>query len=60
MLTVSGMPLEIGPLLRLTVDDTQDIPSFKTDYSDAVPIVHASFRNPEDRRPGVHAGLVVE
>lgn len=42
MLTVSGMPLEIGPLLRLTVDDTQDIPSFKTDYSDAVPIVHAS------------------
>ena len=41
-LTVSGKPLEIGPLLRLSVDDTQDIPSFKTDYSDAVPIVHAS------------------
>ena len=41
-LTVSRKPLEIGPLLRLSVDDSQDIPSFKTDYSDAVPIVHAS------------------
>ena len=41
-LTVSGKPLEIGPILRLSVDDSQDVPSFKTDYSDAVPIVHAS------------------
>ena len=41
-LTVRGEPLEVGPLLRLSVDDAQDIPSIKTDYSDAVPIVHAS------------------
>ena len=41
-LTVSGEPLRVGPLRRLSVDDTQDIPSFRTDYSDAVPIVHAS------------------
>ena len=42
MLTVSGKPWEVGPLLRLSVDDAQDIPSIRTDYSDAVPIVHAS------------------
>ena len=41
-LTDSEAPLEIGPILRLSVDDAQDIPSFKTGYSDAVPIVHAS------------------
>ena len=41
-LTVRGEPLEVGPILRLSVDDAQDIPSIKTDYSDAVPIVHAS------------------
>ena len=42
MLTVSGKPWEVGPLLRLSVDDAQDIPSIKTDYSDSVAIVHAS------------------
>ena len=42
MLTVSGKPWEVGPLLRLSVDDAQDIPSIGTDYSEAVPIVHAS------------------
>jgi hypothetical protein len=41
-LTVRGEPLEVGPNLRLSVDDAQDIPSIKTEYSDAVPIVHAS------------------
>ena len=41
-LTMRGEPLEVGPILRLSVDDAQDIPSIKTDYSDAVPIVHAS------------------
>ena len=41
-LTVRGEPLEVGPILRLSVDDAQDIPSIKTDYSEAVPIVHAS------------------
>ena len=41
-LTVRGEPVEVGPNVRLSVDDAQDIPSIKTDYSDAVPIVHAS------------------
>ena len=41
-LTVRGEPWEIGPNLRLSVDDAQDIPSIRTGYSDAVPIVHAS------------------
>ena len=41
-LTAPGDPLEVGPLLRLSIDDAQDIPSLRTEYSDAVPIVHAS------------------
>ena len=41
-LTVRGEPWEVGPILRLSVDDAQDIPSIRTEYSDAVPIVHAS------------------
>ena len=41
-LTVQGGPVEVGPILRLSVDDAQDIPSIRTEYSDAVPIVHAS------------------
>ena len=41
-LTVRGEPLEVGPILRLSVDDAQDIPSITTEYSNAVPIVHAS------------------
>ena len=41
-LTVQGEPVEVGPILRLSVDDAQDIPSIRTEYSDAVPIVHAS------------------
>ena len=41
-LTVRGEPLEVGPLLRLSVDDAQDIPSIRTEYSNAVPVVHAS------------------
>ncbi len=35
-------PWEVGPVLRLAVDDAQDIPSIRTGYCDAVPIVHAS------------------
>ncbi len=42
MLTVRGKPLEVGRLLRLSVDDAQDIPSIRTEYSDGIPIVHAS------------------
>ena len=41
-LTVQERPVEVGPILRLSVDDAQDVPSIKTEYSDAVPIVHAS------------------
>ncbi len=41
-LSVRGEPWDVGPLLRLSVDDAQDIPSIRTEYSDAVPIVHAS------------------
>ena len=41
-LTVRGEPLEVGPLLRLSVEDAQDVPSISTEYADAVPIVHAS------------------
>ena len=41
-LTVRGEPWEVGPILRLSVDDAQDVPSIRTEYSDAVPIVHAS------------------
>ncbi len=41
-LTVQGEPCEVGPILRLSVDDAQDIPSIKTEYSSAVPIVQAS------------------
>ena len=41
-LTVRGEPCEVGPILRLSVDDAQDIPSIKTEYSNPVPIVHAS------------------
>ena len=41
-LTVQGEPWEVGPILRLSVDDAQDIPSIRTEYLDAVPIVHAS------------------
>ena len=41
-LAASDEPWEVGPILRLSVDDAQDVPSIRTDYSDAVPIVHAS------------------
>lgn len=34
--------LEPGPLTRITVNDARDIPSLKTGYSKAIPILHAS------------------
>lgn len=37
-----GESIEVGPLLRLSVNDARDIPSIKTPYADAVRIVHAS------------------
>ena len=41
-LAVGDGPWEVGPILRLSVDDAQDIPSIRTEYSEALPIVHAS------------------
>lgn len=37
-----GESMDIGPLLRLSVDDAQDVPSIRTPYAQAVPILHAS------------------
>lgn len=34
--------IEVGPLVRLSVNDARDIPSIRTPYSKAVPILHAS------------------
>jgi hypothetical protein len=34
--------LEPGPLTRITVNDARDIPSLKTGYAQAIPILHAS------------------
>lgn len=41
-LSPPGDPLTVGPLTRLSVNDARDIPSIKTAYSDAVPILFAS------------------
>ena len=41
-LAAPGEKLAVGPLQRLDVNDTRDIPSIKTAYADAVRIVHAS------------------
>ena len=41
-LTVRGEPWEVGPILRLSVDDAQDVPSIRTEYSETIPIVYAS------------------
>lgn len=42
MLAAPDEEIEVGPLLRLAVNDARDIPSIKTPYADAVRIVHAS------------------
>ncbi len=42
VLAVGDGPWKTGPILRLSVDDAQDIPSIRTEYAEAVPIVHAS------------------
>ena len=39
---VGGDRLEPGPPMRLSIDDARDIPSIRTDYAGAVPILHAS------------------
>lgn len=37
-----GETFEVGPLTRISVDDARDIPSLRTPYAEAVPILHAS------------------
>ena len=37
-----GDRLEPGPPMRLSIDDARDIPSIRTGYAGAVPILHAS------------------
>ena len=37
-----GDRLEAGPPMRLSIDDARDIPSIRTAYAGAVPILHAS------------------
>lgn len=34
-LTVEGEPLEVGPILRLSVEDAQDVPSIRADINPA-------------------------
>jgi hypothetical protein len=44
-LSVSNDPVDVlraGPLTRISIDDARDIPSIRTPYSDAVPILYAS------------------
>lgn len=41
-LASKGESLRVGPLVRLSVNDARDIPSIRTSYSQAVPILHAS------------------
>jgi len=38
----SDEAMSVGPLVRLSVNDARDIPSIKTAYADAVPVLHAS------------------
>ena len=37
-----GDRLEPGPPIRLSIDDARDVPSIRTSYAGAVPILHAS------------------
>ena len=41
-LTLQEKPLATGPILHLSVDDGQDVPSIRTEYTDELPILHAS------------------
>lgn len=34
--------LGVGPIVRLSIEETRDIPSLRTPYSDSVPVLHAS------------------
>ena len=41
-LAPTGERFEVGPLVRLSVDDARDIPSIHMPYADSVPILHAA------------------
>lgn len=41
-LSPPGDEITLGPLTRLSVDDARDIPTIRTSYANAVPLVHAS------------------
>jgi hypothetical protein len=41
-LAPAGETMEPGPLIRISVDDARDIPTIKTAYAEAVPILYAS------------------
>lgn len=41
-LAPAGESIAVGPLTRLSVNDARDIPSIRTAYAEAVPILHAS------------------
>ncbi|MCF7790312.1 MAG: ATP-binding protein [Prosthecobacter sp.] len=41
-LAPTGEAFEVGPLVRLSVNDARDIPSIHMPYADAVPILHAA------------------
>ncbi len=41
-LAPDGESLSTGPLTRISLDEGRDIPTIRTAYSDAVPILHAS------------------
>ena len=41
-LAPEGEKIETGPLMRLSVDDARDIPSIRTPYAEAIPVLHAS------------------
>lgn len=37
-----GDPLDVGPTIRINLDDVRDIPTLKTFYDPEMPVVHAS------------------
>lgn len=41
-LAAAGEQFDVGPLVRLSVDDVRDIPSIHMPYADAVPVLHAA------------------
>ena len=41
-LAPAGEKFDVGPLVRLSVNDARDIPSIHMPYADAVPILHAA------------------